>query len=87
MPGVIYTTPGPVLELRLYLSSSIDLAMVVLDKCRKEYDNRAREYNYEFLEDFSDLYMEDKCPRFNDGNFYAHCTYTDYGYYTRYCMY
>lgn len=39
--------------------------MVVLDKCRKEYDNGAREYNYEFIEDFVDLFMEKECPKFN----------------------
>ena len=43
----------------------LDLAMVVLDKCRKEYDNGERDYNYEFLEDFVDLYMPDECPKFN----------------------
>lgn len=39
--------------------------MVVLDKCRKEYDSGAREYNYEFIEDFVDLFMEKECPKFN----------------------
>lgn len=45
----------------------VDLAMVVLDKCRKEYDTGEREYNYEFIEDFPDLYLDDERPRFNSG--------------------
>ena len=59
--------------------------MIVLDKCRKEYDSGAREYNYEFIEDFPNLYMEGKCPKFNSGKtfiaeislimyFNCHCT-------------
>ena len=49
----------------------IDLAMVVLDKCRKEADNGERDYNYEFIEDFPDLYMDDECPKFHSGNYYT----------------
>ena len=41
--------------------------MVVLDKCRKEDDTGEREYNYEFIEDFPDLYMDDERPKFHSG--------------------
>ena len=46
--------------------------MVVLDKCRNEYDSGEREYNYEFIEDFPDLYLDNKCPKFHSGKFLHH---------------
>lgn len=64
MPGSIITV---IVVIPYFQSWYIDLAMVVLDKCRKEYDSGEREYNYEFIEDFPDLYMDGKRPKFNSG--------------------
>lgn len=74
MPGTVeYSVTLFTLSILIVLnylqSSYTDLAMVVLDKCRKEYDSGEREYNYEFIEDFPDLYFDNKCPRFHSGKF------------------